>query len=310
MDIIRGIHNFPFHYAPCVAAIGNFDGVHKGHQTLFEELRKLANIYQLPAIAITFEPHPAEFFSSDNPPARLTRMKEKLFLLKQCPLDATLIISFNKKFAALSPEEFIQQILINKLNIKSLLIGEDFRFGKNRQGDKHSLQKASEQFGFELKVMPTLKNQLERISSTRLRESLTQGDLTKAQQLLGHPYSMMGAVVHGTKRGRLLGFPTANIHLKRKQTPLLGVYAVEMLGINTIPLKGVANLGKRPTVAGTRILLEVHLFDFNQDIYGKLVQINFLKKLRNEKRFDSLDDLKHQIMLDVEAAKSFFVQRA
>lgn len=303
MDIIRGLHNFRDYYAPCAATIGNFDGVHLGHQQMLAELTRAAADHQLPAVVLTFEPHPAEYFNNQPIQPRLTRLREKLLLLAQAQVNLTIVLPFNRQLAELSAEAFISEILIKKLNIRYLLVGADFQFGKQRQGNLALLQRAAEHYGFELKTMPTVMQQHQRISSTLIRQLLAAGDLTAAEALLGRPYHMVGRVVHGAKRGRLINFPTANIQIKRARSPISGVYAVEMLGVGPEPVKGVANVGSRPTVDGTRIIVEVHLFNFNQAIYGRQVQVNFLHKLRDEKRYDSFAELKAQIFKDAEAAR-------
>lgn len=306
MNIIRGLHNFHSYYAPCVLTIGNFDGVHLGHQKIVAELIEHAAQYQLPAVVMSFEPYPLEFFKPEQAPPRLTRFREKVLLLEQARVDALLTMGFTRKLAALSAQDFIEQILVKKLQVRLLLVGDDFQFGCGREGNAAMLEAAARQYGFKLIVMPGQNQQQQRISSTLIRQHLSQGDLTSAQALLGKPYSMLGKIVHGNKRGRLINFPTANIQIKRKKSALLGVYAVQMLGVAPHPVAGVANLGSRPTIDGSRVLLEVHLFDFDQDVYGRQVQVNFLHKLRDEQRFDSFEALTAQIACDAEQARKYF----
>jgi riboflavin kinase/FMN adenylyltransferase len=217
-------------------------------------------------------------------------------------------LRFDARLAALEPDEFIQCVLIDGLGVRYLVVGDDFRFGKARKGDFASLQRAGERNGFEVVNMHTFLVDGERVSSTRVRYALAQGDLATAERLLGRSYRMSGRVAHGDKRGRTIGFPTANIHLHRRASPLQGVFAVEMFGLEGEPVPGVANIGNRPTVGGTKTLLEVHLFDFDRDIYGCHVQVSFVHKLRSEMRFESFDALKQQIELDVQRAREFFVQ--
>ena len=309
MEINRGIHNLKTEHHGCVATIGNFDGVHLGHQAVLGQLAEKSGELSLPLVVVTFEPQPQEFFRPEESPARLTRFREKVQALRRYAVDRVLVLRFNEKFSRQSPDEFIQNLLVEGLGVKYLVIGDDFRFGKERAGDFSMLQDAGMEHGFEVVNMHTFAIDEKRVSSTRVRKALGAGDLNAAEKLLGRTYRMSGRVAHGDKKGRSIGFPTANIHLHRINTPLRGVFAVELFGIEGEPLPGVANLGTRPTVGGMRTLLEVHLFHFDSDIYGRYVHVDFLHKLRDEQRFDSFDDLKVQILHDVEQARSFFSNR-
>ena len=309
MQIIRGIKNLKLEHHGCVATIGNFDGVHLGHQAVLGQLADKSDELGLPVVVVTFEPQPQEFFRPQESPPRLTRFREKVQILRRYSVDRVLVLRFNKKFSLQSPDDFIQNLLVNGLGVKYLVVGDDFRFGKDRAGDFEMLQKAGAEHGFEVVNMHTFVLDDKRVSSTRVREALGAGDLNAAEKLLGRIYRMSGRVAHGDKKGRTIGFPTANIHLHRINTPLLGVFAVELFGIGGEPLPGVANLGTRPTVNGMKTLLEIHLFDFDGDIYGAHVHVEFLHKLRDEERFDSFDDLKAQILIDVEQARIFFERR-
>jgi riboflavin kinase/FMN adenylyltransferase len=306
MQIIRGIQNLKPEHRGCVATIGNFDGVHLGHQAVLGQLAEKSDELGLPLVVVTFEPQPQEYFRPEESPPRLSRFREKVQALRRYAVDRILVLHFNEKFSQQSPDEFIQNLLVDGLGVKYLVIGDDFRFGKERAGDFAMLQDAGMEQGFEVVNMHTFALDSERVSSTRVREALGIGDLNSAEKLLGRTYRMSGRVAHGDKKGRSIGFPTANIHLHRINTPLRGVFAVELFGIEGEPLPGVANLGTRPTVGGMKTLLEIHLFDFDDDIYGAHVHIDFLCKLRDEKRFDSFDDLKAQIKLDAEQARAFF----
>lgn len=306
MELIRGLHNVYDRHCGSIATIGNFDGVHRGHQAVIARLRQQADALGLPLMVITFEPHPSEYFAKDKVSARLTRLREKLLALQRYGVDYVLCLPFNAKLATLPADQFVQTILIDRLHIKYLLIGDDFHFGLNRLGDFNLLCKFGAKYGFEVESLVPVLSAGRRISSTWVRTALNQGDLQQAQLLLDHPYSMSGRVVHGDKRGQALGIPTANIYLHRHTAPVSGVFAVQMLGITQSPVPGVANVGCRPTVDGTRSLLEVHLFNFKQDIYGCYVQVDFLHKLRDEVRYPSLTLLKEQIMRDVIQAKDFF----
>jgi riboflavin kinase/FMN adenylyltransferase len=310
MQIIRNLQNLKPQHHGCVATIGNFDGVHLGHQAVLGQLAEKADKLCLPLTVVTFEPQPQEVFRPEQAPPRLTRFREKVQALRRYAVDRVLVLRFNKTFAQQSPDDFIQNLLVNGLGVKYLVIGDDFRFGKDRAGDFAMLQAAGKQHGFEVVNMHTFALDERRVSSTRVREALGAGDLNAAEKLLGRIYRMSGRVAHGDKKGRTIGFPTANIHLHRINTPLRGVFVVELFGLEGEPLSGVANLGTRPTVGGMRTLLEVHLFDFKGNIYGRHVHVDFLHKLRDERRFDSFEELKAQIRRDADQARQFFTDRA
>jgi len=306
MQLVRGLHNLHPEYCGCAATIGSFDGVHLGHQAVLGQLAERAQDLHLPATLITFEPHPREYFRPESAPPRLTRFREKMEALRRCGIDRVVCLRFDAHLASLPPEEFIRVILLEGVVVKYLVIGDDFHFGKGRSGNFATLQQAGAKHGFPVVNIHTFNIGDSRVSSTRIREALQAGELETAEALLGRTYRMSGRVAHGDKRGRTIGFPTANIHLHRAVTPVEGVFAVEMFGIPGEPVKGVANVGVRPTVDGTRSLLEVHLFDFDRDIYGAHVQVSFLKKLRPERRFDSFTELQQQIMHDAERARAYF----
>ncbi len=306
MELIRGLHNLRPHHRGCVATIGNFDGVHLGHQAVIGQLADKAQALHLPTLVMLFEPQPQEFFARQKAPPRLMRLREKLQAMRRYAVDRVLCVRFDEAFAALEPEAFIRQVLVEGLGVKYLVVGDDFRFGHARRGDFAMLQAAGREHGFQVVNMHSLTIDGERVSSTRVRAALAAADLALAEKLLGRPYRMCGRVAHGDKIGRTLGVPTANIHLHRHSTPLRGVYAVEVFGLPDEPLAGVANIGTRPTVGGTRTLLEVHVFDFDRDIYGEYVHVNFLQKLSDEKRFASLDELKAKIQQDIVDARAFF----
>jgi len=306
MQIIRGTYNLKPKHQGCVATIGNFDGVHLGHQAVLGQLAEKADELRLPLVVVTFEPQPQEYFRPTESPPRLTRFREKVQALRRYAVDRVVVLRFNKEFSQLTPDAFIQNLLVNGLGVKYLVIGDDFHFGKDRAGNFAMLQEAGEVHGFEVVNMHTFILDGERVSSTRVRTALGEGNLNEAEKLLGRIYRMSGRVAHGDKRGRTIGFPTANIFLHRKAIPLRGVFVVQLYGVRGEPVPGVANLGTRPTVDGMRTLLEVHLFNFNHTIYGRHVHVDFLHKLRDEQRFDSFDKLKEQILLDVEQARAFF----
>lgn len=308
MELIRGLHNLRPSYHGCVATIGNFDGVHLGHQAVIGQLAEKADELCLPAAVIIFEPQPLEYFRPEAAPSRLTRFREKVQALRRYAVDRVLCLPFNAKLAGLSAEEFIRRVLIDGLGVKYLVVGDDFRFGRGREGNIEHLRAAGQEHGFQVVNMHTFEIDGERVSSTRIRRALEAGDMGAAGRLLGRDYRMSGRVAHGNKLGRELGFPTANIHLHRRMTPLQGIFAVEVYGLDREPLAAVASLGNRPTVDGTRTLLEVFIFDFDQDIYGHHIQVSFLHKLRDEERYDSLERLKQQIDIDVQQARAYFAE--
>ena len=309
MEFIRGWHNLRPPHRGCVATIGNFDGVHLGHQAVIGQLAEKGAALHLPTVLIMFEPQPQEYFQPGSAVARLSRLREKLKALQRYSVDRVLCLRFDAHLAAMPAEEFIQRVLVDGLGVRCLVIGDDFRFGKNRTGDYAMLQAAGARHDFQTVPMHTFTIDGERVSSTRVRKALALGDLATAEKLIGRPYRMCGRVAHGDKRGRTIGIPTANIHLHRQVTPVRGVYVVEIFGLEGEPLVGVANVGNRPTVDGTRTLLEVHLFDFNREIYGRYVSIDFLHRLRDEQRFTSFDELKTRIYQDMDEARAWLRAR-
>ena len=308
MQVFRGVPERAT--TSTVLTIGNFDGVHLGHRALLGELMAKARELALPATVLTFEPHPRELFAPDQAPARLASMRDKLELLAECGVDRVHVCSFDRKLASLTAEQFIEQILVRGLSVRHLIIGDDFRFGKARAGDFALLQKAGREHRFVVEAMRTVDFDGLRVSSSAVREALAAGDIERAERLLGRPFVIAGRVMDGRKIGRTIGFPTANIQVRRKRLPLSGVFAVTVSGIDSGPLPGAANIGVRPTVAeGLKPVLEVHLLDFDRDIYGLHVDVNFLHKLRNEAKFESLDALKAQIARDVADVRTYFATR-
>ena len=307
MKLFRGLHNIPAGQSSgCVATIGNFDGVHLGHQAVIGQLAEKSAELGLPTVVITFEPQPMEYFIPDKVPARLTRFREKILALQRYSVDQVCCLAFNDFLAGLTAEEFIQLVLVEKLAVKYLVVGDDFCFGKGRSGNFETLVEAGKKHGFQVVSMHTFEIDSERVSSTRIRHSLEQGDMATAEKLLGRTYRMSGRVAHGEKLGRELGYPTANIHLHRHASPIQGIFVVEVFGLDNEPLQAVASVGTRPTVNETKALLEVYIFDFNQEIYGRHIQVSFLKKLRDEQKFESLEVLKEKIQEDVEQAQAYF----
>lgn len=313
MQLIRGIHNIKKHTAlkqGCVVSIGNFDGVHRGHQAILEKLCDKALEFGLPSVVLLFEPQPREFFAQQaankSAPARLMRLRDKWHALQFSGVDYVLCVRFSPAFAQLSAEEFISKLLVKQLKVRYLSVGDDFRFGYKRSGDFDLLRNAGLKCRFVVEDSHTLSFEGERISSSYIREALKNDDLVLAKQLLGKPYSIRGRVAHGNKLGRTIGFPTANIMLNRLVTPIQGVYAVQ---VDTPygTFNGIANVGNRPTINGTKPLLEVHLFDFQGDLYGKAITVNFCYKVRNETKFENFDALKLQIEKDVAEVKHYFM---
>ena len=294
MKIIR---NTNLEQLPCVVTIGNFDGVHLGHQALLTEVKKRAHDLKLESAVITFEPNPKDYFSQNKPQTRISSLREKIELFNEIKIDRVHIIKFNQEFSKVTANEFIS-VLIKQLKVKEIVVGEDFCFGEGREGGIKQLSASSMKLNIKNKILMDEK----RISSTLIRNLLANDKLYEANKYIGRPYSISGKVVHGEKRGRKIGFPTANIHMRHNRPPLKGVFAVKFQ-----KHFGVANLGIRPSIKGERKLqLEVHLLDFSSDLYGQHVSVMFLKKLRDEKKFKSLDELKEQIKLDVIKAKLFF----
>jgi len=305
VELIRGLHNLRPRHQGCVLTIGKFDGVHKGHKAVLANVLDKARELALPATVMVFEPQPEEVFAPDKAPARLSTLSEKYRLLDAAGIDRLLCVRFNHDFASQSPDTFIQDLLVNKLGVRFLVVGDDFRFGKGRQGDFEMLKQAGQQYGFEVVSTQSYRLDDDRISSTAVRNALETGDFAKAESMLGRPFNVQGRVVHGEKKGRTIGFPTANVLLKRFRTPIKGVFAVTVT-LDQRTFNGVANVGRRPTLNGQRTQLEVHLFDFNGDLYGQPIVVVPRKKLRDEHKFESFDALKQQIQVDAEHARHFF----
>lgn len=313
MQFIRGVHQlsaYPALQHGCVLTIGNFDGVHLGHQQILHRLQQQAKARQLPSVVMIFEPQPREFFApllQSPPPARLMRLRDKIRALAPLGVDYLLCVKFDHAFAKQQPLDFIQDLLVKQLNVRYLSVGDDFRFGDRRLGDFALLQAVGKAANFTVEDHHShcLGNQ--RISSSLIREALSNDDLPLAKQLLGRDYAIAGKVAHGNKLGRTIGFPTANISLNRLVTPIQGVYAVE-IDTQAGTLQGIANVGNRPTINGTKPLLEVHIFDFHTQIYGQAIEVRFLHKIRAEIKFESFEALKQQIAEDVKQVKQFFLQ--
>lgn len=310
MRLIRGLHNLQAGHQGGIATIGNFDGVHRGHQAIIADASVAARGKGVPLTVIGFEPTPAEFFSVDDAPARLTRLAEKMGALSQTAADQLLCLRFDKTLAGLSPADFVQQVLVDGLRVRHVVVGDDFRYGYRRTGDFDSLVAFGEQHQFTVARMQTVSLDGVRVSSTAVRKALAEGNLQRARVLLGRPYSMCGRIVRGQRLGRKLGYPTANIDPQRCRTPLQGIFAVRAELPRCGRFDGVASLGTRPTVAGNSELLEVHLFGFEGDLYGSRMKVEFFAKLREEAHFDSLDALVAQMREDERAARQVLARMA
>lgn len=310
MKVFRGLPP-PAHRTPCALTIGNFDGVHRGHQALLATAKQAAQARGLPLCVMTFEPHPKEFFAPAKAPPRIANLRDKMEALRQCGVDRVIVEHFNARFAVQTPEEFVRDILVSGLHARWVLVGDDFRFGARRAGDFTLLQETGWEYGFEVARMHTVTFEGIRISSSEIRNLLSAGDLATTKALLGRPYMISGRVVHGHKLGRNLGFPTLNLRIadrmQQRRPALVGIFVVQVHGLADQPLPGVASLGARPTVDDTgRYLLEVHVLDFQQEVYGKLIRVEFLKKLRDEARYDTLDALTEAIKADAAQARAWF----
>ncbi|ALU42612.1 bifunctional riboflavin kinase/FAD synthetase [Pseudoalteromonas rubra] len=305
MQLIRGIHNIRPHHYGCVLTIGNFDGVHLGHTEVLKGLVEDARVHNLPSTVMLFEPQPQEFFAKQQAPARLTRLRDKLALLADIGIERVICVSFNARFANFQAEDFVREVLSAKLGTRALTVGDDFRFGKGRVGDFSMLQRLGRELNMKVTDTQSFRQRNSRVSSTLIRAALAEGDVGLAHEMLGHTYAISGRVIHGWKKGRELGFKTANVALKRQVSPVQGVFAVRAR-VQDTDYCGVANVGTKPTLNGKRALLEVHIFDFDQEIYGQFIKVELLHKLRDEQKFESLQQLTEQIAQDVIAAKHFF----
>lgn len=308
MKLLRGLKKNQGLGQGCVATIGNFDGVHLGHQALLKQLRVYALMRHLPLLVFVFEPQPSEYFNPSSAPSRLSSLREKIVFLKHCGVDYVYCLKFNKALASMAADEFAHFIFTH-CNVRHLLVGDDFRFGKNRSGNGELLQSIGSMHGCEVDLFAPFLQHQTRVSSTLIRQALRQGDLKRAQELLGRVYHVCGRVVHGNGVGRTFGIPTANLNLQRHTLPMSGVFVVKVKCKGNF-INGVANLGCRPTIDGTQQVLEIHLLDFNEMIYGEWLHVYFLQHVREEKKFSSIEQLVLQIKADIEYARAFFIDNA
>lgn len=304
MELVRGLHNLRERHHGCVATIGNYDGVHRGHQHIIAALRERARAFGLPAVVVTFEPTPREYFEGAAAPSRLTRLREKLAALESCGVDRVVVLRFDDRMRGMAEAEFVGRLLVEGLGVRHVVVGHDFRFARRREGTVETLRAAGFVRGFTVEEVDQFLVDGERVSSSLVREALNRGDLDRATRLLGRPYRMAGRVRLGKRLGRQLGYPTANLALHRKVVPLWGIFAVRVSGAGLRDHPAVASLGTRPTVDGTDPLLEVHLFDWDGDLYGRYLYVDFVARLRDEQKFESLDALVAQMHRDAAAARA------
>ncbi len=306
MRLIRGFHNLTSQLPPSAITIGNFDGVHRGHQLVIEQLQEVAHRFSLPTVVIIFEPQPIEYFAPDKAPKRLSRFREKINFLKNHDIDYLLCLKFDASLANQSAAAFVEELLVTKLNARHVVVGDDFCFGKNRRGNFQYLSERGAELGFTVDRTQTLMHDGERISSTRIRQCISESNFQLASELLGRHYSLSGRVSHGQKLGRQLGYPTINLKMGGNTMIVKGIFAVQVKGIDNQALPGVASIGTRPTVNGVDTILEVFILDFDRDVYGYAVEVEFLHKIRNEEKFDSLEALTEQMHDDTQQAIAFF----
>jgi riboflavin kinase / FMN adenylyltransferase len=303
MELVRGLHNISARHRGCVLTVGNYDGVHLGHQQMVGALKVRAAEFRSAATVLVFEPSSKEFIDPDGAPPRLTRWREKYLALKALGVERLVTLRFDECMRAMTPRSFVDELIVEKLGTRHMVVGDDFRYGSNAGGTIDSLRAAGQAHGFGVEQMAPFVFDGVRVSSTAVRERLECADYAGAARLLGRPYRMMGRVAPGLKLGRELGFPTANVRLMRRKSPVWGILAVWTYGIDSRPLPGVASLGTRPTVNGTEPLLEVHVFDFAGDLYGRAIEVEFVAKLRDEVKFDSLDAMTVQMQVDAARAR-------
>lgn len=304
MELVRGLHNLRERHRGSVVTIGNYDGVHRGHQHMLAAVREHAERLGVPATVITFEPTPREFFEGGTAPSRLMRLREKVEALPLYGVDRMVVLRFDRRMQGMGAQEFVERLLVQGLGVRHMVVGHDFHFARRREGTIATLREAGARHGFEVQEVGQFLVDGDRVSSSLVREALGRGDLVRAEQLLGRPYRMAGRVRRGQQLGRKLGYPTANLALHRKVVPLWGIFAVRVSGAGLVDHPAVVSLGTRPTINGTDPLLEVHVFDWEGDLYGRYLDVDFVQRLRDEKRFESLDALVAQMHRDAAQARA------
>jgi riboflavin kinase/FMN adenylyltransferase len=304
MDFVRGLHNLRPRHRGCVLTIGAFDGIHLGHQEMIRVLRERAREHALPAAVLSFEPTPREFFNRESPPPRLTRFRERFDALAACGVDRFVCLRFDEHMRQMAPGDFVDHVVVQALGVRHIVVGHDFRFARDHGGSVATLRDAGAVNGFEVTEVPPYEVDGVRVSSSLIRDVLEAGDLQRAAKYLGRPYRITGKVIAGQKLGRELGFPTANLRLHRRATPIAGIFAVRVSGAGLERAPGVASLGTRPAVNGKELLLEAHVFDFNGDLYRQYVHVDFIARLRDELWFPSMDALVEQMHKDAAQARS------
>lgn len=304
MQFVRGLHNVRAQHRGCVLTIGAFDGVHRGHQEMIRVLHACAAEKGLPATLLAFEPMPREFFARDTPPARLTRFRERFDALRDYGVERFICLRFDERMRAMEQQEFVEEVLVRKLGIRHLVVGHDFRFGKGHDGSVQTLCEFGSRWGFDMTVVPPFELEGERVSSSLIRAELEAGDMARATKFLGRPYRITGKVIDGAKLGRSLGFPTANLRLHRRATPVAGVFAIRVSGGGLKDAPGVANLGTRPAINGGELLLEAHVFDYSGDLYRQYLHVDFIARLRDELWFPDVDALVEQMHKDAAQARA------
>lgn len=308
MELVRGLHNIRHHHRGCVLTIGAFDGVHRGHQQIFRVLRECAAQHGLPAVALSFEPTPREFFARGAPPARLTRFREKVDAFRSYGIDRFVCSRFDEHMRAMTSEQFIENVLVAMLGIRHIVVGHDFRFARSNDGNVDTLRSYGARGNFSVTEVPPFAIDAERVSSSLIRRALESGDMQRAAKFLGRPYRITGKVIHGARMGRTLGFPTANLRLHRRATPVAGVFAIRVSGGGLNQAAGVANLGTRPALNSGELLLEAHVFDFAADLYRSYLHVDFIARLRDELWFPSVDALVEQMRRDAGDAREILAR--
>jgi riboflavin kinase / FMN adenylyltransferase len=308
MELIRGVHNLKPHHRGSVATVGNFDGVHRGHCAVLDQLKSAAVALDMPTAVIIFEPQASEYFSESEPPPRLSCLREKLMLLEAEGVDYAMVLRFNDALAAMTAGSFVKDVLVDGLGIKQLIIGDDFKFGSARGGDFFALQEFGRQYDFEVRRTLSFLDENLRVSSTEIRQKLLEGDFTNAEKLLGRRYFVAGRVVRGQARAREMGYPTANLKLSRRRSPLEGIYATYVHGVAPKPLPSVTYVGSRPIIEDPTYVIEAHIFDFDRDIYGAAIKVEFIGKVRDDYPYESFDKLIAQMKIDCEHAKEILAE--